>query len=145
MRPPSRNLPNQSRSTANHRGSSPTPEPTKKMRSERVTVTAVNSEIKTPTIRAIAKPLTCPVPILANTTEERIVQALESIIAGNARLNPISIATLSDRPPRISSLNRSNTRMFASTAIPTERMKPAIEASENVASIVFSAVSVNNV
>src|SRR5579871_2567223 len=82
---------NQLRSTAYHFGFAAMPESTKKTNRDRVTKTAVKSEIKTPKIRVVAKPLTGPVPKLTRTKLVRIVQAFESMIAGKARRKPSSI------------------------------------------------------
>src|SRR5437764_280957 len=48
----------------------------------------------------------------------------ESRIAGQARWTPASMAAPRVRPPRNSSLTRSKISTLASTAMPTDRMKP---------------------
>ena len=53
------------------------------------------------------------------------VEMFESRIDGQARLKPDSTAPRMARPARSSSRVRSNMRMLASTATPTDRMKPA--------------------
>ena len=60
------------------------------------------------------------------------VDTFESRIEFQARLKPASTAGPSARPPRSSSFVRSKMRMFASTAMPTERMKAAMPASVSV-------------
>ena len=57
------------------------------------------------------------------------VETLLSRMEDQARSKPCSIACGRARPWRSSSFMRSNTRMFASTAMPTESTKPAMPAS----------------
>ena len=57
------------------------------------------------------------------------VDMLLSRIDVQARSKPCSIADGKARPARNSSFSRSNTRMLASTAMPTDKTNPAIPAS----------------
>ena len=54
------------------------------------------------------------------------VAMLASLMESQARPKPSSRATGQARPARISSFMRSKMRMLLSTAMPTERIKPAI-------------------
>ena len=67
---------------------------------------------------------------------------LESRIDGQARRKPVSIAVASGLPRRNSSFIRSKMRMFASTAIPTERMNAAIPERVRVTGHILNTVSV---
>ncbi len=94
-----------------------------------MTVSAVNMLNSTPIPSTRANPFTNEAPNWS-PTHHRIahvmrVEMLLSRMAGQARLNPLSMAAVRLRPERNSSFSRSNTRMLASTAIPTERTKPA--------------------
>jgi hypothetical protein len=62
----------------------------------------------------------------------RIVLRFESKIAGNARLKAASNPASSVLPRRNSSFSRSKMRMFASIAMPMDRIMPAIAGSEKV-------------
>ena len=92
----------------------------------------MNIEIKTPIDKVIANPLTidCPMPykIEAVISEE----TLDAQIEDQALLNPKSKAKDLLFPQRISSLIRSKINIFASTAIPTHRINPAIPANVRV-------------
>ena len=57
-----------------------------------------------------------------------IVEIFESLIDGQARLNPSSIAATLERPFFISSLVLSKIKILASTAMPIERIYPAMPA-----------------
>ena len=61
-----------------------------------------------------------------------IVVIFESRIDGQACSNPESMALTNDRPWCNSSLMRAKMRTLASTAMPMERMNPAIPASVSV-------------
>src|SRR5205807_9772923 len=69
-------------------------------------------------------------PKAYSTAQVMSVDIFESRIEGQARFHPISIAEESKRPARNSSLTRSKMSTLASTAIPIERTKPAIPASD---------------
>ena len=58
---------------------------------------------------------------------------LESRMVTSARPNPLSMALRSVLPVRISSLNRSKISTLASTAIPMDRMMPAMPGRVSVA------------
>ena len=72
------------------------------------------------------------------------VEILPSKIDDHARRNPSSIADDSIFPCRSSSLSRSKIRTFASTAMPIERMKPAIPDSVNVTLPILNIASTVN-
>ena len=91
-----------------------------------VTVSAVNMETITPMPSVVAKPTIVPVPRKNSTAHAIRVVMLESRIAVNARLKPESIALLTVLPFLSSSLTRSKMMTFASTAIPMDRMMPAM-------------------
>ncbi len=57
-----------------------------------------------------------------------MVEILESRIDGQARRKPSSIAAVFNNPLLISSLVLSKIKILASTAIPIERMNPAMPA-----------------
>ena len=63
------------------------------------------------------------------------LDTFESMIEFQARENPASIAAGRLLPSRNSSFMRSKIRMFASTAMPTERTKPAMPARVRVTGI----------
>ncbi len=62
-------------------------------------------------------------------TQVIIVEMFESRIDGQAWSKPASIAAESVRPVRSSSFMRAKISTLASTAMPIERMKPAMPAS----------------
>ena len=63
------------------------------------------------------------------------LDTFESRIEFQARPKPASTAAGSDLPTRISSFIRSKIRMFASTAMPIDRTKPAMPARVRVTGI----------
>ncbi len=71
-----------------------------------------------------------------------IVLTFESRIDGHARWNPASSDAVKERPSRISSFMRSNTRMFASTAMPTESTNAPMPASVRVTGTSLKIASV---
>ena len=89
-------------------------------------VSAVNMDTITPMPSVVAKPTIVPVPRKNSTPHAIRVVMLESRIAVNARLKPESMALLTVLPAAISSLMRSKIMTFASTAIPIDRMIPAM-------------------
>src|SRR3990170_3434431 len=91
-----------------------------------VTKIAENMLIIIPTAKVMAKPLTMLVVKVARIKQVIKVEALPSLMDDQARLNPSSMADKSGRPPANSSLRRSKIKTLASTAMPKERMKPAI-------------------
>ena len=113
----------------------------------RVTTTAVNILIATPMASVEAKPTISVAPKLlpnAYRTEQVIsVEIFESRIDGHARFQPTSMADASNLPARNSSLMRSKMSTLASTAIPIERTKPAMPASDNVTANILKRASVN--
>ena len=74
----------------------------------------------------VAKPTIVPVPKKNSTPAAISVVRLESKIAVNARRKPESIALLTVLPMRSSSLMRSKITTLASTAIPIDKMMPAM-------------------
>ena len=97
------------------------------------TVMAVKRETSIPTERVMAKPLMGPVPSIPSTKAAMSVVTFESTIAAHALLKPSSMAVLRGLPPLNSSFNLSKMRTFASTAIPSDRMSPAIPGSVRAA------------
>ena len=95
--------------------------------------------------RETANPVTAefaePLPKKKSTSAMRIVETLPSRIEGHARLKPVCIASCTVRPTCNSSLTRSKIRMFASTAMPSERMNPASPASVSVTGISLNTES----
>ena len=107
--------------------------PTSSRNRVRVTIIAENMLMSTPRPRVSANPFTRVAPNWS-PNHQRIphvisVETLLSRIEDQARSKPCSIACGSARPWRSSSFIRSKTRMFASTAIPTDSTKPAMPAS----------------
>ena len=98
----------------------------------RVTVTAVNIDTSTPTIRTRPKPRIVEVPNRNRIMAVIRLDTFESRIEFQARLKPASIAAGRLLPTRSSSFIRSKIRMLASTAMPTESTKPATPASVSV-------------
>lgn len=96
---------------------------------------AENILIITPMKRVRAKPFIILVENQNKIKQEIKVVRLPSRIDGQARLNPSSMAEPSGLPRRSSSFVLSKIRTFASTAIPIDRMKPAIPARVSVTGI----------
>ena len=67
---------------------------------------------------------------------------LESRMASHARENPSRIAVSAFLPATSSSFMRSAIRMLASTAKPTERMKPAMPAAVSTTGMSLKSVSI---
>ena len=80
-----------------------------------------------------ANPLIAPVPTYIRMIAVISVVTFASNTAENARLYPRSTEVRRFLPPAISSRIRSNTRTFASTAMPMVRMMPAMPGSVSVA------------
>ena len=96
------------------------------------TTNAVKSVVRIPTINVKANPCTGPVPNRNNIIPVINDVVFESKIAFNALLNPSSTEALNVLPLDNSSLTRSNTKIFASTAIPIVNIIPAIPGNVNV-------------
>ena len=94
---------------------------------------AVNMLAAMPMIRVTAKPLMGPVPNWNRKTAEMTVVRLESKIVQNAFLKPASMADLGDLPRLSSSRMRSKISTLASTAMPMDRMMPAMPGMDRVA------------
>src|SRR3989344_187442 len=107
----------------------------KAKRKVRETVMAVNILIKTPIPKVRAKPLTTLVPIQKRITEVIRLDMFESRMEGHARLKPSVTAAKISLSFFSSSLVLSKIRIFASTAIPIERINPAIPAAVKVTGI----------
>ena len=99
-----------------------------------VTNRAVNMERKIPSANVCAKPLMEPVPFMPSTSAAIKVVMLPSRIAESAFLKPTSVASFTVLPAASSSRIRAKMITFASTAIPMERMIPAIPGKVNVIS-----------
>ena len=87
---------------------------------------AVNIESTTPRARVTAKPFTVPVPIIPRTAAAISVVTFPSMMAESALWKPLPTECQIFFPSLISSRIRAKTMTFASTAIPIERMIPAI-------------------
>ena len=100
---------------------------------------ALNSEIATPIASTRAKPMMIVAPNCwpkkYSTAHVIKVDVFESRIEGQARSSPARIAAAMVLPLRSSSFMRSKIRMLASTAMPTDRMNPAMPANVNVTGI----------
>ena len=93
--------------------------------------TPIRSDTENPVIAEFAEPL----PKKNKTIAISIVETFPSRIEVHARLNPICIANWRVLPTRHSSLTLSKIRIFASTAIPKDKTKPARPAKVNVTGI----------
>ena len=91
-----------------------------------VTTIAENIETKTPIAKTKANPRTAPVPNWYKTKLVKRVDAFESRMEVQALEKPSSIATSLRLPMRISSFILSKIKILASTAIPIDKIKPAI-------------------
>ena len=87
-----------------------------------------------PSISVIEKPLIVPLPIRYSTIAAIKVVILPSRIADSALLKPILIEDCTVLPVASSSLILAKMITLASTAIPTDRMIPAIPGRVRVAS-----------
>ena len=90
-----------------------------------------------PSASVWANPLTVPDPFSPRTSAAINVVTLPSTIADSAFLNPTSIAERTVFPDAISSLIRAKMITFASTAIPIDRIIPAIPGNVSVISNIF--------
>ena len=115
-----------------------------------VTTIPVNSEIKIPKIKVKAKPLTDPEVFKKDQSKGlnkirpvRIVAVLASFILFQALPKASSKATLKGRPDLFSSLYLSKINILLSTAIPTDRIKPAIPGRLRVTGIILYNAKVN--
>ena len=95
-----------------------------------------------PRASVMAKPLIVPVPLRYRTAAAINVVILPSITAESALPKPILMASRTFLPAAISSLIRVKIMTLASTAIPTERMIPAIPGSVSVTSRPFRKQSI---
>ena len=95
-------------------------------------VIAENIETTTPIARTRANPLIVPVPKLYRIKLVISVETFESRIEVQALENPNSTDTFLLFPFLISSRVLSKIKIFASTAIPIERINPAIPAKVSV-------------
>ena len=104
-------------------------------RNVREIIIAVSMEIKTPKPKVRAKPFIEDVPNQKRIIAVMMEEMFESRIESHARENPSCIESLRDFPLFSSSFILSNIKMFASTAIPIERINPAIPAAVSVTGI----------
>ena len=109
-----------------------TPRFTSAVSSDWLTARAVNTERTTPIASVIANPLIVPVPNIPSTRAAISVVTLPSMIADRALWKPPFTACFTDLPSASSSLIRVNMITLASTAIPTDRITPAIPGSVSV-------------
>ena len=107
----------------------------------RDTVIAVNMEMSTPRPRVKAKPLMADVPSQKRMIAVIIDEMFESRIESQAREKPSWSASSIDFPLFNSSFILSKIRMLASTAMPIERINPAIPAAVNVTGITLKTAS----
>ena len=101
----------------------------------RVASTAVNSVSIVPMPSMNANPLTSAVASANRMNAVMNVTTFASTIAANPRVYPVAMPDTIERPPRTSSLTRSNMTMFASAAMPIVRIRPAIPGSVSVIGI----------
>src|SRR3990167_9668054 len=94
----------------------------------RVTVMAENILTTMPIASVKAKPLTTLVPNHDKITQVIREETLESRIDVQARSKPACIACGKDFSRRYSSFKRSNIRILVSTAMPNDKMNPAMPA-----------------
>ena len=106
---------------------------------------AVSIDNATPIASVMANPFTVPEPSTPSTAAAISVVIFPSKIADIAFLNPVSIALATERPAAISSLIRAKIITFASTAIPIERIIPAIPGSVSVISNASNIASIRAV
>jgi hypothetical protein len=106
-----------------------------------VTKIAVNIEAMMPIARVTAKPRTGPVPNWKRTKAVSSVVSCASTIAESAWPKPSLTATRGLRPAASSSRMRSKISTLASTAMPMERISPAMPGSVSVAPIPASPAS----
>ena len=99
-----------------------------------VTNRAVNMDRTIPSARVDAKPLTVPEPLQNRTTAAIRVVTLPSMMADKALEKPVLIADFTVFPTPISSLIRVKMITLASTAIPMDRIIPAIPGKVRVTS-----------
>gem|GEM_PF-5498769 len=108
----------------------------------RVTMIAVNIDVRMPIDRVTAKPLIGPVPMANRMPPTSKVVRLPSRIAEKALSKPSWMARWIDMPLAISSRIREKMSTLASTAIPMVSTIPAIPGRVSVAlSIDINAVS----
>src|SRR3989338_2160735 len=108
-----------------------------------LTVMAVNIDTNMPIPKVIAKPLITELPNHVRMPAVMSDEMLESRMEVQARLNPSSTAAVSSFPARNSSLSRSKISTLASTAMPTDKIKPAMPASVSVTDMSLKTVSTN--
>ena len=101
---------------------------------------AVIMDTNTPIPKVRANPLTEDVPSQKRIMAVMIEEIFESRMESQALLNPSWKASMSPFPFFLSSLLRSKIRTLASTAIPIERMNPAMPAEVKVTGISLKTV-----
>ena len=98
----------------------------------RLTVMAENMLIIIPTPKVRAKPFIILVPIQKRMPAVIKLEMLESLIDNHARLNPSEMTDCKFFPFFNSSFILSNIKILASTAMPTDKMNPAMPAAVKV-------------
>ena len=98
-----------------------------------------------PSIRVMENPLIVPLPIKYSTRPAISVVMLPSRIADNALLKPLLMAFSTFLPAASSSLILAKIITFASTAIPTVRMIPAIPGKVSVTSKAYINITRSSV
>ena len=101
----------------------------------------MNIDTTIPIASVYAKPFTAPEPLRPSTKAAMRVVMFPSKIAEKALLNPIFMADCTVLPVPSSSLIRSKMITLASTAIPIERIIPAIPGRVKVRPATFIMIS----
>ena len=117
--------------------------PTKTIRNILVINIAENKEIKIPSAKVNANPLINEVATKNNIAQTIKELKFESRIEGHALLNPSSIDCDKLFPDFISSFILAKIKMFASTAIPIERINPPMPAKVKVTGINLNIAKVS--
>lgn len=107
-----------------------------------VTVMAENMDTKTPRTKVSANPSIKLEPNQKRIIPVMMLEILESRIESHARENPSFIEVEISLPCLNSSLVLSAIRILASTAIPIERINPAIPAAVSVIGISLNTKSI---
>lgn len=92
----------------------------------------LNIEIETPINKVVPNPLKTPVPKPIKTKQISKVEKFPSLIDGQAFLIASSIESLKPLPFFNSSLILANIKILASTAMPIDKIRPAIPAKVRV-------------
>src|SRR3990167_3483507 len=106
---------------------------------------AENIDIKTPSARVKANPLTRLALKKYKTAQVKRVEILESRMDGQARANPSRTACPAFLPNRDSSRIRAKIRILASTAMPIDKINPTMPAKVSVTDISLKRARARNV